>query len=429
MRRVVTGMAGGLALTLGLFGTAMAGSIGGAACPPAGSTFTVTTAVQAGQINEGFNCPGVFLVINFSLTPPFPGGPQGPPSGPGPALPAGATIVNYVAKTITVSGPAAAADRIQIVNNNAGSQVTFTAVDGDITLNGATIKAHKILKFTCTEQAPPCKFTSDNSDVIAATSFDNPQAGGGLFFNIFGDIDIKNTTVHGGDTLEMESVSSFIRLICGGGPGGCTDPLVSKTLPQCFNAQGQFVPCTVTFNTADQLKAVCFPAGEAVSCNGGHKEKRFTAGTFIDFTGSTITADEHVTFTCKGINFPAVPNSGDLLASGATFDMDSLVINCKGKVDITKSHITMAAHLTINSGLNCPANTICIDASEATIIAKPVRWNTGGGGRIIDVCGATFTLAGSGFPSLNGGTSPPYGATVLDTAVECAPLPATVFLN
>lgn len=450
MRQVATGIAVCLTLLLGFFGTAKAGSISGAACAGVAPTFTVNSLATAAQINGGFNCPAVFLVINFSLSNNLVNGlPQNPLVGPGPGIPV--AVLNLTAKTITIAPPAGAdptdpTQRVQIVNGNAASFVTLTAVDGDILISGASIKAHKVAKFVCTEQAPPCKFTADDSDLIAATDFDNPTSGGGLFFNIFGPISIHTTNVHGGDTVEMESVSSSITMICKSGDTACKDPNIAK--PDIVTSQcGDPIvfPCTLILPTKKDLTDVCIGAAGVV-CNGGHKEKRFTAGTFINFTGSTITSDEHVTFTCKGINFPAVPNSGDLMASGATFDMDSLVINCKGKIDLSKSRIVMAAHLTVNSGTNCPAGAVCIDVSGATpdpatcplcgITAKPIRLTTGGGGgRIVNACNATFTVPVS-FPVMNGGTSPttynealvlfkPYtinGAPVVDPPDNC-PVP------
>lgn len=410
MRQVATGMAVCLTLLLALVGAAGATPDDCSINPlvvndgPGGP--------NAKMLEDGYNCPLVVLEIRSDLA-----------------------FINLVvsirAASILVqsANPADPTQNIQMVNSPIGSELSLTALAGNITISGGDVKAHKILKFTCTQQAPPCMFTADHSNLIAATDFANPQAGGGLFFNIYGPINIQTTSVHGGDTLEMESVSSSITLICGGTPG-CADPNIAK--PQIVTNQcGDPIvfPCTLVLQNPQQLTDVCIGA-PFVSCNGGHKEKRFTAGTFIDFTGSTITSDEHVTFTCKGLNFPAVPNSGDLMAKGATFDMDSLVINCKGKVDLSDSTIIMAAHLTVNSGTNCAAApTVCIDTSGAKITAQPIRMTARSGQSVIDTCASTMTLISAAFPNLNGDTTPPYGNNTLDTAAECAPDPAATFCN
>jgi hypothetical protein len=366
---------------------------------------------KAQMVQDGYNCPAVVLEIRSNLALTIP-------------------VVKITAGSVLVqsANPADPSQNIQMVNNTAASELSITAIAGNITISGGDLKAHKVLKFTCTQQVPPCSFTADHSNLIAATDFSNPQAGGGLFFNIYGPINIQTTTIHGGDTLEMESVNSSITLICGG-QAGCADPNIAK--PQIVTSQcGNPIvfPCILTLQNAQQLTDVCIGAPE-VSCNGGHKEKRFTAGTFIDFTGSKITSDEHVTFTCKGINFPAVPNSGDLMAHGAEFDMDSLVINCKGKIDLSDSKINMAAHLTVNAGTNCPVGTLCIDASGATINAQPIRMTARNNTSIIDACASTMTLVGTAFPILNGDNSPPYGNLTVDTAAECAPRAAATFCN
>jgi hypothetical protein len=211
----------------------------------------------------------------------------------------------------------------------------------------------------------------DNSALIAAEDpgFDNPQGGGNLFFDIFGLIDIHTTAVHGGNTLEMTSRSSSITMICAGSGGTCKSPLdapipqivLHQCPPQPNDPPGTLIhfPCILNVPDAAALRGVCFPE-VGVTCNGGAKEKRFTAATFIDFTGSTITSDQPVTFTCTGLGFPGIPDSGDLKAKGATFLFDSLLIDCPGKVDLSDARLVMVTYLTVNTGpivrpRSCPA--------------------------------------------------------------------------
>lgn len=431
MRQGVTGIVGCMALLLALFGTAAADDPD---CPAPG-LFVVDTLAEAAIVANGFNCPQVDLEVRFNLS----AGPVPPGVGPGPGVSQKLqiTVNSFLCESPNPADPSL---KIQIVNDNPSSEVFITAKGVSptnppvaIQTNGCSIKAHKILKLTCT--APGCTFKSDFSDLIAAADFSNPQGGGGLFLNIKGPIDIHTTNVHGGDTLEVESVDSSITLICVRGDIGCKDPnqapIPQIILDQCEDPAnpGQILfPCNAVFQNAQQLRDVCF--GEiGVECNGGHKEKRFTAGTFIDFTGSTITSFEHVTFTCKGLGFPGIPDSGDLKASGATFLFDSLVINCKGKVDLSNATVTMVKNLSVNVGANCPVPSPvgqpCVDLSGAKITAKPLIVTAHAGQSTIDACDATFiVLPGISFPKLNNDPSPPYDTNVLDTSAECAGLPA-----
>jgi hypothetical protein len=370
-------------------------------------------------VNNDFNCPAVDLVVSVDLNPT-----------------ADLIIIAKSFKVIPLTG---APGNVQIVNDHPNSKITITAVGatvanpapgGDIIIDRGDIKAHEVLKFVCTEQSPPCKFKSDNSALIAASDpgFGNPQAGGGLFFDIFGPIDIHTTNVHGGNVVEMSSRSSSITMICGSGDGGCKSPLVPPIPPivlaQCPPKPGDppgtliHFPCDLDIPNAAALQGVCFPSPAGVPCNGGAKEKRFTAGTFIDFTGSTITSDEHVTFTCKGL--PGPPDSGDLKAKGATFLFHSLFIDCKGKVDLSDARLVMVTHFTSNTGVNCPAATLpagatCINVAGAEITGSPIMLTASGGDSIIDACGAVFTKHGSGFPRLNNKTTP---ATYPQTTVK-----------
>jgi hypothetical protein len=264
--------------------------------------------------------------------------------------------------------------------------------------------------------------------VAADPGFVDPQGGGRLIVDIFGPIDIHTSTVHGGNNVEMSSRSSSITMICGGVEGPCKSPLEAPIpqilLDQCPPQPGDntpiHFPCEVTVPNPLALRGLCFPA-TGVTCNGGHKEKRFSAGTFIDFTGSTITSDEHVTFTCKGLGFPGIPDSGDLKAKGATFLFHSLVVDCPGKVDLSDARLVMVQNLAINTGATCPVAVLpggptCINVAGALITAaKPLMLTANKTKSIIDACGTVFTVHGSGFPRLNDKFTP---ATYSQTTVK-----------
>jgi hypothetical protein len=81
-----------------------------------------------------------------------------------------------------------------MVNNIPGSELRISAVTGGITLIGATLKAHRIMTFTCL--ANLCPFTAGQSDLIAATSFTPPLgAGGTLSLEIKGPINVLPTSM------------------------------------------------------------------------------------------------------------------------------------------------------------------------------------------------------------------------------------------
>jgi len=418
MRQAVTRIARCLTLLLGLFtiawaDTAWADPVKGASCPVDGSTFTVPT---DGPITLGFDCQNVNLVITASFVP-------------------GIQKLNLTAASITIGPTPPSVAQVEIINNFGASEINVRTSNtqfgsGDIIVNHGTLKAHKQLLFACVKLG--CRFEADNSQLIAAADFANPDTGGGLFFSIRGPIDIQTTFVHGGDTLEMKSIDSSVTLRCAGGSGVCKFPLDSPIDPRvvaaCFpnglNNPPVF-PCTITFPTADSLTAVC-TTEIFVPCNGGNKEKRFTAGTFLDFTGSTITSDEHVTFTCG----TADPTQGDLIAPGATFLFDSLFIKCSGMVNISNATIVLVKNLNgAGIGSQCAVGGPCIDASGAKITAGPLILSANNGQSVINACGGTFTTPGKTFPKLNNDTTPPYAPNVLDTALECGAQGATKFCN
>jgi hypothetical protein len=368
-------------------------------------------------------------------------------SSPGPGIPVQKLNIEARSFTCEPPNPMDPTQRIQIVNDLAASELNITAlggpspagpVPGDIRVNNCALKAHKLLRFTC--PSPDCEFDADFSEIVAATDFANPDAGGGLFFNIRGAIDIRTTVLHGGDTVEVKSIESSVTILCTGSEAVCKSPL-DPPIPAIIQAQcppqpgdppGTVIhfPCKLKLPDAAALVGVCFPE-VAVTCNGGHKEKRFTAGTFLDLTGSFITSDEHVTFTCGTAN----PAQGNLIAKGATFLFDSLFVKCPGTIDISNATLVMVKNINMGGvGAQCAPGALCVDASGANITARPLIITANTGQSIIDVCGGTFTLLpGTTFPKLNGDTVPPYTTNVRDTGAECGakipPQAAAQFVN
>jgi hypothetical protein len=379
-----------LALLLTLFGTggqagAQVNTCGQAPDPP--GAFVVDTQGEADAVaTSGYSNSACNLTIKVDL-----------PSNLMPVT----LILN--ANTITVDGSPGPA-RVDIVNDNTASAVQLVS-KGDIILNFASVKAHKNLRVTCTN--PACKFTSTNSDIVTAANFANPQGGGVITFDIVGDISITTTNLHGGDSIEMESKSGSITILCGAGVTPCKDPLQApvpaiiamQCPPQAGDPPGTLVhfPCTATFPDGASLTSVCI--GEVgVNCNGGHKEKRFTAFTFIDITNSKIVSTEHITFTCK---------TQDFRGSGSTLEAEHVAIRCQNKVDLSNSQVMTDKDLTIVAS-NCPAaGTDCVDLSGAVIFSDPVIVTANGGGKQINACGASITEPVSGgFPKFNSASSP-----------------------
>jgi hypothetical protein len=288
------------------------------------------------------------------------------------------------------------------------------------------------LRFSCSTN--DCAFTSTQSDIVTATDFANPVAGGVITFNIGGPIDIRTTNLHGGDSIEMESRTSSITLLCGGESIPCKDPNLAPipqvVLDQCTvgGVPPIIFPCNLTLPDSAALRSVCI-GDVAVECNGGHKEKRFTAFTFIDITGSRISSIEHVTFTCK---------QQDLRGAGAIIDAEQINIRCQGKVDLRASQLTSTTSILATSGPNCPrapgtfgagdpgATEPCLDAhgtndptTTTQMTGKPLTLTSNNGNTQVDVCQGIYTVPGSGFPKLNNDTTPPYPASVLATDGQC----------
>ena len=111
---------------------------------------------NAMRVAAGFDCDNVALEIVSNLN---------------------ITVTNLIieAKSVLIKSNDPA-QRIQMVSNVPLSTIRITAVTGDITLFGASVKARNILTFACDGIQPLCKFTADQSDLIAAQNFQNPGA-------------------------------------------------------------------------------------------------------------------------------------------------------------------------------------------------------------------------------------------------------------
>ena len=159
-----------------------------------------------------------------------------------------------------------------------------------------------------------------------------------------------------------------------------------------------------------------------MECNGGHKEKRFAAFTFINVEGSTIVADERVTFTCK---------TGNFLGKDLVLDMDSVHRlqghhrhqQCEdhhaGEHDDHRRH----QHLLPN-----PAQP-CINAAGAEITANPLRITASSGNGLLMGCAGTFSTTGGAFPTFNIKAGPPYTKNTKDTTMECNPSAGAIVCN
>jgi len=426
-------------VTLGML--AMTLAIGGWAeatlCPPgglvsAGNAVDLNDAASIGA--SGFNNTACDLIIDVTI----------PVTDP--------TLV-ITAKSITVDP--LAGGPVEIINNAAASISDFTAELGNITITEGSIKAHKLLRFTC--KAATGEFDAEDSELVAALNFANPQAGGDLLITCGGKVEITGSTVHGGDILEFVSKNQGITLICGPSETGCTDPNLSNqavalcgtcppldTCPPDPLVPPAVFPCDVEFADAAALREVCIPV-RGGKCNGGSKEKRFTAKEDIDITGSTLTSIDHVTFTST---------AGRLLASGANLTSgDSIVFAIKGdgtspSIDLSNATITTATHTTITAGSECPLASlvypanVCINANGALIQASNIIMTADANTGVMDLCGtavadplqaptkppqpagATVILdIGTDFPTFNGISTPPWlSPTVLNGTGECAPL-------
>jgi hypothetical protein len=215
----------------------------------------------------------------------------------------------------------------------------------------------------------------------------------------------------------VQSTNSDITLICKTQDTACVDPTRPAGTPggvvEAACGLPPAFPCTVTFQDSSELKGVCIGA-PGVKCNGGHKEKRFTAtnGT-INIEGGRIDSIEHMTFTAK-----------EFKGAGSTLTGESIVIKVTGKVDVTDAEYTTDLQLNISSGTGCAAATECITAKGFKGVGLPIVMTARGGASIINLCKSAIDQAdlnqpGTGLPKLNNDATSPYPATVLVTDGQC----------
>ena len=356
---------------------------------------------KAVRVANSYICPGVTLEIRTSLNVTD-------------------SSLQITAKEILIeplppNDPADPAQRVMIINDlGGGSSTRIRAAAGNVIFNGAVVKAHDLLNISC--GGANCLFQSDQSEIIAAANFTNPKAGGSLYI-FAAKVDIETTITHGGDHFEITASNGDIKLICKvGGDTACKDPTVG-TPPDIIAAQcGNPIqyPCNPTFNNAAELKSVCIGTGGDKPCNGGYKEKRFTATGDIDITGSSITAIDHITFN----------SGGKILADGAVLHSnDALVLNGKFGVTMRNADFFGAERVNVTGGSGCAIGSLCIDASFAHVEGGSMNWFARGGNAQIRLCGGTFIVPGADFPCFNGKCAPPYPASVLEDVAECLPDP------
>ena len=141
-----------------------------------------------------------------------------------------------------------------------------------------------------------------------------------------------------------------------------------------------------------------------IQCNGGNKEKRFTARNGdIDFTGTELKSIKHMTLASK----------------------DGCIKAANAKLTVTNQNLLMNA---VGPCLDGSSDTV-IDVSGAEIFADTtIRINAqttqactaanNGGVDCINAEGAMFT-ANSVKPRFNGDNTAPYDPNVLDDTAEC----------
>lgn len=391
-----------LALVFSLRGPAGAANFADDDC--ANPDATINTAAEAVRVANGYNCPGVDLIINTSLD-----------------LTTNLDeLLEIKAKTIKIVGPdvVTPAQRVEIIHNagNPAKDIRITTT-GDITISEAEIKAPDVLKITCT--APACKIDVKLSEIIASSSLLFGDPGGRLEIVAQGDLDIKTSTIYGGANLTIDSKTGSVVFICKPGEGGCKDPLVSSKDKELCGDPPVY-PCTVTFADSKALKEVCIQS-PGVRCGGGAIELHILAALDIDLTGSKI----------EGFgSFRIFSSKGRLLASGAELSADNFNIGIKGdgtapSINFQDAKLTATGNIRIEAGSGCPAApAVCVNAQGADMIASDIKITANNGKGVIVVCDASLDDLGGDKPVLNGDNSPPYDPNVADTAAECAPLPA-----
>jgi len=339
-----------LALMLAIGGQAGALDFGDDDC--ANPDSVIDTPAEAVRVANGYNCPGVDLVIKTSLN-------DNPPSD----------IVDgtlpITAKSITVGPHVNPVLQVEIINEEPNSVMRLIAKNGDIIISQASIKARNFLEIRCDAPAT-CKVDVDDSEIIGSATLQAvfPPPSGVLRIVAQGDVELTNSIIFGGSLLAIISNNGKVTFICPGA-GGCRDPLTSsKAVELCGVPPGTppaVFPCTVTFDTAQDLKKVCLPG---VTCGGGGKEIDIRAKLDIILTGSTIIGADHVVVRSS---------DGSLLADNANLTADSWRITVKVLVTIKDAVITAVGVIRIEAtdctGTLAPGAPFCVDAEGATLDA------------------------------------------------------------
>jgi hypothetical protein len=324
------------------------------------TSLTVTTQAQADQIKgNGINDDDCVLTINTSILP---------------------TIPNFLleAKSITVQGPSLVANgppapistNVQIVNPNAGSNVTLLAKDF-IKIDQGSIKATAKVHIECTGAL--CPLTVTGSELMATSTvttavlggFGGP--GGRLEVEAKGDLSVTTTSFTGGDKVLFDSADGSVTALCGPGGGGCKDPNIPPipkiVLDNCedpANPGKIKFPCTLTDLTEAELTSVCIETPGS-NCDGGAVEKDFLAKGLINLEGSTITAQRHVniksvTGPIKAANFTLKDPAGQL--GSVVIQVQNGATSSCPIIDLTNADINNAPDplkIAVLGGCHCGA--------------------------------------------------------------------------
>ena len=389
-----------LALLFSLGGTAGATNFADDDCGNPDST--IDTAAEAVRVANGYDCPGVDLVIKTNLNDNAP-----------------SDIVDHVlsitAKSIKIEGPG-----VEIINDNPASEVRMIAANGDIIIKDATIKARDNLVIRCDNPAA-CKVDIDDSEIIASLNLDTVSGGGTLRITGQGDVTIDNTTTYAGDILHIVSTKGMVRWFCPVTGGGCKDPNVSnRAVELCGVPPGTppaVFPCTVTFLLAKDLKDVCFP-GVSVTCGGANKEMGIDAKLDVDIRGSTINALSHLNITSFTGSILAGPVGGSKTDLTVATGMN---MTAKKTIELMEATIDVGTSLNVKADCaGVPVGVCCINAVKSDIEAKDIRMTANNGAGLICLCEATLNDIGADLPTLNGDSTAPFGPNVDEDAVECA---------
>lgn len=299
-----------------------------------------------------------------------------------------------------------------IDNEVANSEIRILAKAGNITISDADIRAKKLLHIDCDPAG--CQINVTDSVLIASeikTAVFPPVAPyvGDLFILAEGDINLQNSTVFGENKFIITSHLGRITMFCPTGVTGvCRDPLLSSTaaalcdtiLPSGLGPED--FPCNVTFNTPDDIKAVCIKEAPGVICGGGGTEGRIQAFKEIDLHGSTIRTVSHLTIHSQGG-----------CTAPSTVPLPGPPPVCINLQDTHLDAEIIIVRADTSDGTNTGVIDLCATAAGATVVDD----------------------VGADFPTFNGDLTPPFTKvvapgyeTILDDAVDCpAPLfPASI---